>query len=247
MFLIKGKIYEIRDFETGNFYIGSTVLDLDERLNKHKRDYKKYLNDKEIFMSSFEILKNNNYDIYLLENFFCNSIRELQKREGKWQKILKPFGCVNINIAGRNKKEYYEDNKEYYIKYRENNMEKRKEYEKEYAEKNKDKVKEYQKEYYRNNKDYFIFYHTKYFNDNKELILKKNKEYYENNKDLMKEKHKQYREKNKDIIKEKRKEKIICECGSEILKYGIAEHKRTKKHIRLMEEKNKNKEIIKIL
>ena len=63
----------------------------------------------------------------------------------------------------RNKsKEYYENNKEYYKGYRENNKDKRKEYQKEYYENNKDKIKERDKKYRENNKDKMKEYQKEY-------------------------------------------------------------------------------------
>ncbi len=54
----KSKIYKIIDKSNNDIYIGSTVIELDKRLNKHIRDYNRYLNGKMNFISSFDILKN---------------------------------------------------------------------------------------------------------------------------------------------------------------------------------------------
>ena len=42
------------------------------------------------------------------------------------------------------------------------------------------------------------------------------------------------RENNKEKIKQQKKVKIICECGCLVIKDSIARHKRTKKHLKLM-------------
>ena len=55
-------------------------------------------------------------------------------------------------------------------------------------------------------------------------------EYLETNKEKIKEKGKQYREDNKYKINEK----IICQCGSVIIRNSIKRHERTKKHFNLM-------------
>jgi len=60
------------------------------------------------------------------------------------------------------------------------------------------------------------------------------KEYRENNKETISEKKKKYNEKNKEKINEKAKEKVQCECGCEISRSSIAEHKKNKKHFYLM-------------
>jgi hypothetical protein len=59
-----------------------------------------------------------------------------------------------------------------------------------------------------------------------------NKQYYKKNKGYYKE----YRETNKESIYAHKKEKIKCECGCEVRRDNIAAHKRTDKHIKLMED-----------
>ena len=79
---------------------------------------------------------------------------------------------------------------------------------------------------------------------NIQLPTRTSKEYEENRKENRKEyeknyneKRKEYYEKNKQKILEKRNEKITCECGCLIRRNGLAEHKKTKKHIKLMSKK----------
>ena len=47
--------------------------------------------------------------IELYESYPCNSIDELLKREGE---IIRQIGTLNKNVAGRNSKDWYTDNKE---------------------------------------------------------------------------------------------------------------------------------------
>jgi hypothetical protein len=72
--------------------------------------------------------------------------------------------------------------------------------------------------------------------DNKEY----KKEWYEKNKEEILEKHKDYKDKNKEKISEWSSQKITCECGCKISNNHSARHKKSKKHIELMEEINKN-------
>jgi len=51
---------------------------------------------------------------------------------------------------------------------------------------------------------------------------------------------KEYAEKNKEEISLRRKEKTICECGCEVRLTGLPRHKRSAKHIKLMETKTEN-------
>ena len=61
-----GKIYKIVDNTNGNIYIGSTCKPyLSSRLAGHKADYNNYLLGLRQHITSFEILKNGDYNIVL--------------------------------------------------------------------------------------------------------------------------------------------------------------------------------------
>ena len=62
-----------------------------------------------------------------------------------------------------------------------------------------------------------------YYNNNKEYINNKKKINYENKKEHYLKYAENYRLEHK--------EKILCECGSNVLKLNIVNHKKTKKHI----------------
>tara|TARA_R110001592_G_scaffold340298_1_gene628392 strand:+ start:40 stop:783 length:744 start_codon:yes stop_codon:yes gene_type:complete len=226
----KSKIYKIVCDTTGLIYIGSTVETLCRRLSGHRSDYKRYLKGKYSFLTSFDILKNDNYKIILIENCPCNSKEELHREERKY---IESIECVNKNIPTRTDKEYREINKDKMKEYYEINKDKIKEYHKEYYEDNQDNYKEYKKK----NRDKIKEYKKQYSKDNKEKVKeykKKNrdkikeyiKQYRENNKDKLKEIRKKYIEKNKDKIKEK----IECEfCRSTITKNHIKRHQQSLK------------------
>ena len=54
------------------------------------------------------------------------------------------------------------------------------------------------------------------------------------NKETLVEKQKKYYEERKEIISEQRNEKILCDCGCSISKRNISSHKKTKKHLDLI-------------
>ena len=74
-------------------------------------------------------------------------------------------------------------------------------------------TKEEKKEYY---DEYRKTYNPKYYEENKEQIL---------------EQSKIYRDENKEKTKESRKEKVLCECGKEIVKNRKARHIKSQYHI----------------
>lgn len=188
----KGKIYKIVDLNEEMIYVGSTCEQyLCSRMASHRASYKK-LNK---YYSSHDIFDKygiENCKILLIENYPCNSKEELLKKEAEY---IRQLNCVNKNISGRTKKEWYEDNKDEII-----------ECIKQYQQDNKDKIKEYKKEYYEKNKDKIKENCKQYYQDNKDKIIECSKQYCDENKDKIREYKKQYREKNKDKIKEYKKE-----------------------------------------
>jgi hypothetical protein len=106
----QAKIYKIVDNTNNNVYIGSTCEPtLARRLAGHIVNYKQYLKGKSNFVTSFDIFKNGDYDIILIENVKCDSKDQLTARERYYIESLE---CINKCIPGRTKKEYKQDNKE---------------------------------------------------------------------------------------------------------------------------------------
>lgn len=145
----KSKIYKIVCKSTNNIYIGSTTKTLNQRLIQHKSDYKTGRN-----RNSKLVLMNDNFEIILVEDYPCNSKKELEIREGFY---IRNLDCVNDRIAGRTDKEWRVDNKdtmkEYNKEWRDNNKDKLKLYRdnnkhriKQYRDDNKDKMKQYNKQ-----------------------------------------------------------------------------------------------------
>jgi len=139
-----GKIYTIRSHQTDQIYIGSTTQPLSKRLYEHRKKYKKYITGEHYYISSFDILQYEDAYIELLEEYPCENKMMLEKREGE---LMRDNNCVNKYIAGRTRKEYYQDNKDKIKEYTEENKDKINEYKKKYREENKDKIKEHNKKY----------------------------------------------------------------------------------------------------
>ena len=105
----QSKIYKICDNTNGAVYFGSTTQKLYERINDHKKSYRKFLKGKRGNITSFEIIKNNDFNIILVENVLCCDKEQLQARERYY---IENFECINKYIPGRTSKQYHEDNKE---------------------------------------------------------------------------------------------------------------------------------------
>ena len=72
--------------------------------------------------------------------------------------------------------------------------------------------------------------------DNKEYIKQQRKQYRENNKELIKQQKKRYQDENNEKIKQYKNEKIKCICGSFIARSCITRHRKTKKHLKFIEQ-----------
>ena len=105
----------------------------------HRRQYKYFLKTGKKYCSSFIILEQGAIHYELIEKYPCESKQQLCRREGHWQKKMK---CINKDIAGRTKKEYYQENKEQLLKHKKEYYQKNKEEILKYYKKNKIKINE---------------------------------------------------------------------------------------------------------
>jgi hypothetical protein len=108
--LQQAKIYKIVCNTTGLTYYGSTTQQtLSMRLTKHRNNYKNFLNGKYNYVTSYKIIENNNYDIFLVESVQCDTKDQLHARERFW---IESNQCVNKNIPARSRKEWYQRKKQ---------------------------------------------------------------------------------------------------------------------------------------
>lgn len=236
----KGKIYRLVCNITDQTYYGSTIQTLSQRLANHRNDQKEWLNGTGNYMTSFEILKGNDYNIIWIENYPCEDKEQLEARE---RYFIENNECVNKNIPNRTKKEYYEDNKEVLLEKQKQKYEENKEMflsrRKEYRDQNKDKIYEINKQYRLNNHDKVVQKKKEYYQNNKETILSKNKEYRENHKEQKAIQDKTYAEKNKDKVREYKykyylehfNDTYTCDCGVTLKKFSKPSHNKSKYHL----------------
>jgi hypothetical protein len=107
----KGKIYKIVCKTTNKVYIGTTCEKyLSDRLKGHRIAYKYKKDMTNYYCSVFEVLKNNDYYIELIENYPCMSKDELSRRERHYINTLE--NVVNIKrpiVEPNEKKKEYEN------------------------------------------------------------------------------------------------------------------------------------------
>lgn len=163
----RGKIYAIICRDTGKKYIGSTYEPtLAKRLAKHNNNFKDWIKGKRSYVTSYDILQENNYHIVLIESYPCNSKDELRMRE---QYHIDLNNCVNKQKA---------------ILTNEQRLER----EQKYRDEHKEQIAEYNKKYKKECKEKIIEHAEKYRNKHKNKLSEKGKIYYELNKEKINEK-----------------------------------------------------------
>jgi len=169
------------------------------------------------YLSQRLAIHRNNYKMYLNnKGNYVYSFKILECEDYKIE-LLEDYPCAN--------KQQLETRERYYIENNEcvnKNIPTRTI--SEWYEDNKDKLLLQNKEWYKNNK---------YYLNNKDKILVQNQEYRTNNKEKIKEYHKEYYKNNPEYYKEV----ITCECGCIINRSSLLRHTKTKKHIKLVQNK----------
>lgn len=145
----QAKIYKLKSASTPNIYVGSTCKTIDERFNKHKKNYRYYLKNKDdpnakwtAFIRSYDVLKYDDCTVELIEEFPCQSKRQLIAREAHYIRTLPHV--INVVIPDRTPEEYYIANRQ--------------------------RISERKKQYYLENKDYIKQRVKNYYHQRKKLI-----------------------------------------------------------------------------
>jgi len=103
-----GIVYLLMSELGGVAYYGSTGQKLSQRLGEHRREYKKFLNNKATTkLTSCEIMKYPDYKMIVLDEFQNITREDLEKREGYY---IVNNECVNKNVAGRTVDAHYAKN-----------------------------------------------------------------------------------------------------------------------------------------
>ena len=133
-----GQIYKVVSPDFSKCYIGSTTEGIKKRLIRHKAAYnsiKRY--NKKLDNTCFQLFDEygvENCKIYWIEDWHCQSKKELEAREGYW---IETTECVNRCIAGRSNEQWRRDH-----------IEEKKAYDKKRREEKKEEISAREKEPY---------------------------------------------------------------------------------------------------
>ena len=249
-----GKIYKMLNTETDDVYVGSTCMELSDRMQYHI-NVQPFKQGRKLYRL-MKSLGANVFYIELIENYPCESREELRKQEGHHIRLI---GTLNMCIAGRTKQEWKEENREHMLSQSKEYNQRTKEHRAEYFK--SDKVKEWKStkndcpcgghyinsaksEHFKSKK------HTEYEEslihpdfvrnkakkleqkkaESKEAKKQQGKEYRDTNKDVLAEKSKEYYEQHKPAINEYKKDWYNKNKQSvlERVKLHAAEHREEK-------------------
>ena len=150
----KAKIYCIRNNINDEIYVGSSTQPLSKRMEKHRCDTRNVKKNSCSLYRYMNELGVENFYIELIEEYPCENIEQLRRKEGEW---IRKMATLNDQIAGRTTREYYDEHiqekKEYDKIYQEANKEKRRQQAKERYERDKERIKQYANERYYKDKD----------------------------------------------------------------------------------------------
>ena len=168
-----GTIYCIRNNVDDDIYIGSTTQALSKRMVKHRSKVEsKQANHYKLYQKMKNIGVENFY-IELVKDFPCETLEQLRAEEGKF---IRQMGTLNFMVAGRDKKQHYEENKEATLTK--------------------------QKERYEENKEVILERNKKWRDEHQEEQKECHKKYRENNKEAVAEIKKKCEEKERRIFTE---------------------------------------------
>jgi hypothetical protein len=188
-------IYKIccNDISISDIYVGHTT-----NFTQRKHNHKKCCCNENCNRTVYKFIRENggwdNWSMIQIEETNCNNSREALIRERYWMESLDAtLNCNNPFTSKeekeKQKKDWYEENKEEILeKIKQNyeeNKEQKLEYQKQYAKENKEQISEYQKQYAEKNKDVLASQKKEYREIHKEESQKANKEWREMNKDKL--------------------------------------------------------------
>lgn len=220
-----GKIYRLI-CEDGHFYIGSTVNSLSARLCGHKQSAKRETSPvyKHCVSIGWE-----NVDIELIEEYPCNSRKELTSREDYYiQKYKHNKRCLNCIRAHVTPEERKEITHQYYQEHRDEIIQSHREY----VEENREIVTERRAKYRKENAEVLREKARKYAKEHPEWKKESRRKHYEENKELVKEQCKKYSAEHKEQIAaykaewSRKKRAEVAEATAEARAKKVAERKK---------------------
>lgn len=162
-----GKVYKIIDKTNNNVYFGSTTMELQDRLNKHKYAYNSFLKHGGKKSTSCEIIQNGDFYIELVEEI--NDLENLKMRERFY---IENNECVNEKVPYRTTAEIAQSKRDWYLQ----NIELSKERARVWEQNNKERYDNSKKKWTEDNKERIRQYKQEWLDKNRERVNKQRRE-----------------------------------------------------------------------
>ena len=104
----KAKIYKILNDVDDDIYIGATCQSLSQRMAEHRQNTGRKQTKEWKFYQKMRDLGVEHFYIELVKEAPCETREQLRAIEGEY---IRELGTLNTKIAGRNKKQYDQENK----------------------------------------------------------------------------------------------------------------------------------------
>ena len=204
----KGKIYELVCNITGERYVGSTCKDY---LSQRRVGHKSDLKRWKAGKISF-----------------TTSSLQIVERGDYDMILLENFPCQSKDQLHTRERYWIELTDKCVNKARPViTKEEREQYQRDYHEQNKEKLKEQQQRYNQENKERRSEWNKQYCEANREKVLENKRRYYE-----------EHTEEKKEYDRKRREQRVVCECGAEVSRASVSNHRKTKKHQDLLQVKH---------
>ena len=105
-----GKIYKVLNNVDDDCYVGSTTQPLSKRMASHRKCMNCVAKRDRILYTKMRDLGVGNFYIELIEEYPCDNVEQLRKREGYF---IRELGTLNHVVAGRSKSEWTVENIEH--------------------------------------------------------------------------------------------------------------------------------------
>jgi len=207
----KSTIYKIccKDPNVTEEYVGSTTnfsrRKYEHKSNCHNENSENY--NRQVYICIRENGNFENWDMVEVEKYEATDKQDLHKRERYWVETLK--SSLNSYIPTQTREEHHQANKE--------------------------RLNAISRQYHEDNKEAIVAQKKIYYEANKERLNATYKQYRQENKEAIAVWQKKHREVNGDIVNAKRRVNVTCECGKIITKGSLSAHKKSARHLKLME------------
>ena len=162
-----GKIYKILNEIDDSCYVGSTIQPLSKIMAWHRDALRNTQMKHRLLYTKMNEYGVDNFFIELIEDYPCESVEQLRKREGEY---IRELGTLNKRIEGRSKKEYNQ-------LYNQEHKEHLSEIKKGYRVVNRDHILETRRDLRLRNIDTRREQDKEYYNHRKEVIHANSKEW----------------------------------------------------------------------